>query len=58
MGFSAVVASPDGQHADEGAAAVMLGATVLSYVAGAALPQQVYQTKLPRPHLHAVICSS
>lgn len=41
VGFAATMSAPSGQHAAECAAAFMLGATVLSYVAGAALPQQV-----------------
>ena len=41
VGFVAVVAAPGDTHSADYAAAFMLGATVLSYIAGAALPPQV-----------------
>lgn len=40
-GIAALAAGPRGLRAAECAAAFMLGATVLSYIAGAALPQKV-----------------
>ena len=40
-GIAALAAAPSGPQAAECAAAFMLGATMLSYIAGEALPQKV-----------------